>query len=70
MSVTFSIRESKEGDKIFYEVWRRNHEHCTECLLAEADTRAEARELLRHYASQDATMHAAIGCTVEHRGRA
>lgn len=50
-NVTFAIRESVEKTGTFYEVWRRNHTHGTECLLAESDNRAEARELLRHYAS-------------------
>lgn len=53
MSVTFCIRESIEMGQTFYEVWRRNHEFGTECLLAEADNRAEARELLKHYAAQE-----------------
>jgi len=53
MAVTFSVRETAENGKTFFEVWRRScdsYGECWESLLAEADTRPEAGELLRHYA--------------------
>jgi hypothetical protein len=53
VSATFHIRQSAEGGKTFFEVWRRScdsYGECWESLLAEADTRVEAGELLRHYA--------------------
>lgn len=52
--VTFQIRETVEVGQTIFEVWRRNHRSRTECLLAEANTRAEARELMRHYAGLEA----------------
>jgi len=48
--VTFQVRETVEGGQTIFEVWRHNHRNRIECLLAEANTRAEARELMRHYA--------------------
>ena len=48
--VTFTIRETVENGHTVFEVWRRHHRNSTECLLAEANTRAEAREIMQHYA--------------------
>lgn len=59
MTVTFQIRESAEMGQTIFEVWRRHHEPGTECLLAEANTRAEAREILRHYAAEEERRKAA-----------
>lgn len=50
--VTFHIRETTDHDgKPIYEVWRRHHE--TECLLAEANTRVEAREIMSIYVESE-----------------
>ncbi len=52
--VTFNIREKHDHDGVtIYEVWRRNHMYGTECLMAETNTRAEARELQRGYAAAE-----------------
>lgn len=53
-NVTFNIRETHDHDGVtIYEVWQRNHTHGTERLLAETNTRAEARELQRGYATAE-----------------
>lgn len=53
-NVTFHIIETHDHNGVtIYEVWRRNHTHGHESLLAETNTRAEARELLRLYAKEE-----------------
>ena len=54
--VTFSIRESHDNGRILFEVWRRScdsYGECLESLLAECDTRAEARKLQSQYATSE-----------------
>lgn len=52
-NTTFFIRETCDHNGVvIYEVWSRNIIDSTECLLAETNTRAEARELIRRYAAE------------------
>lgn len=49
-NVTFNIRETHDHDGVtIYEVWRRNHTHGTECLLAETNSRADARKVIKRH---------------------
>jgi hypothetical protein len=51
-SVTFHIRHTEEQGKTHFEVWRKScdsYGECWESLLAEADNRTEASELLQHF---------------------
>jgi hypothetical protein len=53
-TTTFNIRVSAENATTYFEVWRRtcdSYGECWESLLAEATTRPEAVELMRHYES-------------------
>jgi len=53
MPVIFHIRQTTENGQTFFEVWRKVcdcYGECWESLLAEATTRAEAKELQQHYA--------------------
>lgn len=52
-NATYFIRETSDHNgAVIYEVWSRNKTDGTECLLAETNTRAEARELVRRYAAE------------------
>lgn len=49
-----SIQESVENGNTYFQVIRRTYDsygECWEAMLAEADSRADARELLQHFAT-------------------